>query len=67
VHVYPRKVTWPAVPVTPQYRVQYRVRCKTAWHTKYVRGTTLKGRSSIVQVGARNAFTSSAATTGRRC
>jgi lysophospholipase L1-like esterase len=66
VRVHPRKVTWPAVPGATQYRVQYRVPGKTAWHTKYVRGTTLKVRASIAQVSARNAFTSSAATTGRR-
>jgi hypothetical protein len=65
VRVYPRRVTWPAVPGATQYRVHCRVPGKTAWH-KYVRGTTLKVPTSIAQVSARNAFTSSAVTTGRR-
>jgi lysophospholipase L1-like esterase len=66
VRVLRKRITWTAVYGATQYRVQYRAPRSTVWKTRVVRGSKLRVRAVVAQVSARNAFTTSAPTTGRR-
>lgn len=66
VRVLRKRITWTAVRGATQYRLQYRAPRSTVWKTRFVRGTKLRVRAVIAQVSARNAFTTSAPTTGHR-